>query len=187
RPRGRQSRGTAKCPTHCSRRRDRSDTHRSVRQRLQCPPLRVVRDQRFRGPSAASPPWQPTLYNSCCLLLSAYFIAFTLFSVLLAPIRFRPDSDQIRVCFFGTARVKCGPPNQIARLVRLRSPHVKRNRLASCGIYDLLVSLFLKKMGHFIPLHLTASRRGECLTPTNSRFSPAVLALERRLRDGPPP
>src|SRR5262252_9680597 len=114
------------------------------------------------------------LYNSCCLLLSAYFIVFTLCSILLAPIRFRRDSDQIRVCFFGTARVKCGPPNQIASLVRAAISHVKRNRLASCGSYDLLVSLFLKKTGHFIPLHLKAPRRGECLTPTNSRFSPAV-------------
>jgi len=33
--------------------------------------------------------------------------------------------------------------------------------LASCGSYDLLVSLFLKKTGHFIPLHLKASRRGD--------------------------
>src|SRR5438128_1921244 len=28
---------------------------------------------------------------------------------------------------------------------------------------------------------------GECLTPTNARFLPAVPARERRWRDGPPP
>src|SRR5882724_63622 len=41
--------------------------------------------------------------------------------------------------------------------------------------------LALDQAGHFIRFHLKAPRRGERLTLTNSRSSPAVLALELRL------
>ena len=50
--------GYCEKPQSCSRRRDRSDTNRSARPRLPRPRPRAARGQRFRAPSAGSPPWQ---------------------------------------------------------------------------------------------------------------------------------
>jgi hypothetical protein len=58
----------SKCPSHCSRSRDRSGTSHSVRPRLRPHRPRAVQSPPFQESSAVSVPWPPTPYNSSCFL-----------------------------------------------------------------------------------------------------------------------